>query len=73
MTCQAILKWLNTDPSNIAFIHCQSNKGRSAVIISSVLNLLQIFKDPLEAVAYFSSVRLLKIKNTHRKIEGGSK
>lgn len=53
MTCKAILKWLNSDPSNIAVIHCQSSKRRSSLVIACLLCLLQVFDSPIESLSYF--------------------
>jgi len=58
MTCKAILKWLNSDPSNIAIIHCQSSKRRSAIIMACLLCLLRVFDSPLESLTYFCKVSL---------------
>ena len=54
--CKSIISWLNSDQSNIALIHCQESKGRSALIISCLLCLLKRFNHPAEALTYFCKV-----------------
>jgi protein-tyrosine phosphatase len=56
MICKSILEWLSNDKNNVAFIHCQSNKGRSAVVIACLLTLLKVVNHPMEALTYFCNV-----------------
>lgn len=51
--CKSILEWLNKDQENVAVIHCQTTKCRSAVITSCLLSLLKVENHPMEALTYF--------------------
>lgn len=67
---KSIMSWLNNDQKNIAIIHCQESKGRTAVIISCLLCLMKKFHHPAEALTFFCSVlniKTLSIKNLNRK------
>ena len=56
MICKNIIEWLAADKQNVAIIHCQQTKGRSALIISCLLSVMKIVNHPLEALTYFCNV-----------------
>lgn len=53
---KAILSWLNSDKDNIALVHCQESKGRSAVLLSCLMCLMRKYNNPVEALTYFCQV-----------------
>ncbi|EAS06714.2 PTEN tumor-suppressor protein C2 domain protein (macronuclear) [Tetrahymena thermophila SB210] len=53
MICKSVISWLNSDPENVAIIHCQNTRGRSALIISCLLCLNKTFNHPGEALTFF--------------------
>ena len=54
--CYDIVQWLNSDRKNVAIIHCDAKKGRSALLISSLLTIMKECKQPLEGLTYFCDV-----------------
>ena len=54
--CKSILSWLKTEKNNIAIIHCQKSRGRSALIISCLLCLKKHYNHPGEALTHFCKV-----------------
>eukprot|EP00742_Colponemidia_sp_Colp-10_P005471 GILJ01005846.1.p1 GENE.GILJ01005846.1~~GILJ01005846.1.p1 ORF type:complete len:443 (+),score=58.40 GILJ01005846.1:40-1368(+) len=56
--CNSIKSWLNADPDNVAVIHCQSGKGRTAVVISCFLAWAGIkFAHPVDALNHFCTLK----------------
>jgi hypothetical protein len=53
LICKAIITWLKTDEKNVAILHCQSSRGRSALLASCLLCLTKKFNHPGEALTYF--------------------
>ncbi|KRX04032.1 C2 domain [Pseudocohnilembus persalinus] len=53
LICKAILNWLQMDNNNIAIVHCQNTRGRSALILSCLLCLNKKFNHPGEALTYY--------------------
>eukprot|EP01016_Furgasonia_blochmanni_P006113 TRINITY_DN12438_c0_g1_i15.p1 TRINITY_DN12438_c0_g1~~TRINITY_DN12438_c0_g1_i15.p1 ORF type:complete len:284 (-),score=46.56 TRINITY_DN12438_c0_g1_i15:67-918(-) len=51
--CKSIISWLENDPNNVAVIHCQQTKGRSALIVSCLLCVYKVFTHPSEALIHF--------------------
>jgi protein-tyrosine phosphatase len=65
MIVKSIIEWLANDKNHIALIHCQSTKGRSAIIIACLLTVLKQVNHPMEALTYFCNVKnLSSLTNT---------
>eukprot|EP01017_Pseudomicrothorax_dubius_P015962 TRINITY_DN1819_c0_g1_i1.p1 TRINITY_DN1819_c0_g1~~TRINITY_DN1819_c0_g1_i1.p1 ORF type:complete len:279 (+),score=34.04 TRINITY_DN1819_c0_g1_i1:128-964(+) len=61
--CRSISAWLMTNGNNIAIVHCQGGKGRSALVIVYLLCLLKVCQDPNEALHYFCKTTNLSEKS----------
>ena len=55
--CQSVHGWLNSNPKNVAAVHCKAGKGRTGTMISCYFIFSNISKDPFEAMETFSSIR----------------
>ena len=56
--CFSIISWVKNHKDHIAIIHCQSTKGRSALLLSCLGVLLKYFDDTSEALIHFCKVFL---------------
>jgi hypothetical protein len=52
LICKCILEWVSSD-GNVAIVHCQSNKGRSAILLSILWTL--VFKTKISESYYIVS------------------
>ncbi|KAH3764214.1 phosphatidylinositol-3,4,5-trisphosphate 3-phosphatase [Pelomyxa schiedti] len=57
--CSHVMKWLAADPANVAVIHCKAGKGRTGLIISSLLVHCREWNTPDEALTYYAAARTL--------------
>lgn len=53
LICKSIASWLSSQPKNVAIVHCQHSRGRSALIISCLLCFLKVFNHPGECLTFF--------------------
>eukprot|EP01017_Pseudomicrothorax_dubius_P044682 TRINITY_DN7579_c0_g1_i2.p1 TRINITY_DN7579_c0_g1~~TRINITY_DN7579_c0_g1_i2.p1 ORF type:complete len:133 (-),score=5.30 TRINITY_DN7579_c0_g1_i2:118-477(-) len=56
--CKSMIEWLMLDKKNVAIVHCQQAKGRSALVIISLICLLQVYGHPSEALVHLCEVKL---------------
>lgn len=56
MICKQIIQWLDSDPKNVAIVHCQKSKSRSALIFSCVLFDMGVYPHPCAALTDVCSV-----------------
>ena len=62
--CTSVENWLESDPQNVAVIHCLTGQGRTAAIVSSILSWCPgnpSFPSPLDALLYMSNVKKMHI------------
>jgi hypothetical protein len=70
MICKEIINWLDSDSQNVAIIHCQVSKARSALIFSCVLYDMGVHPHPCAAltdVCYVITIFILTIIEIKRK------
>ena len=55
--CRHASDWLAEHPDNVAVVHCLAGKGRTGLMISSLLLYTGEFSDPAEALLHYSEKR----------------
>ena len=55
--CLDAANWLNGDANRVVAVHCKAGKGRTGLVVSSLLVHLGICPSADEALAYFSAAR----------------
>jgi len=56
--CKEAEEWLNADPQHVIAVHCKAGKGRTGMMISSLLmHLGEVDHDAEKALVYFGSKR----------------
>jgi len=60
--CESVNTWLTADAENLAVVHCKAGKGRTGVIICSLLMYQGVCKHPLDALTLFGKQRTFNNK-----------
>jgi len=60
--CNDVEKFLNSDPRNVAVIHCKAGKGRTGVMISSYLLHTGYSENTKDALRFYGDARTLNNK-----------
>jgi len=55
--CIEASEWLNKDPENIVVVHCKAGKGRTGVMISSLLLHMKQYTRASDALKYYGQQR----------------
>eukprot|EP01101_Sappina_pedata_P000875 TRINITY_DN1101_c0_g1_i2.p1 TRINITY_DN1101_c0_g1~~TRINITY_DN1101_c0_g1_i2.p1 ORF type:complete len:250 (+),score=68.04 TRINITY_DN1101_c0_g1_i2:33-752(+) len=55
--CKSVESWTHEHEENIAVIHCKAGKGRTGLMICSVMLYLKEWTDPNEAMAFYAAMR----------------
>ena len=55
--CKSIDSWLNSDPRNVAVIHCKGGKGRMGIVIAAYMHYNNICASADQALDRFAMKR----------------
>jgi phosphatidylinositol-3,4,5-trisphosphate 3-phosphatase/dual-specificity protein phosphatase PTEN len=57
--CEDAYEYLSRDPENVVIVHCKAGKGRTGVMIASLLVRIGTAKDAAEAIKIYGDQRTL--------------
>lgn len=55
--CQDASNWLEKDDANVVVVHCKAGKGRTGVMIASLLLYMGVATDSQQAITMYGSNR----------------
>jgi protein-tyrosine phosphatase len=55
--CQDASNWLEQDDANVVVVHCKAGKGRTGVMIASLLLYMGVATDSQQAITMYGSNR----------------
>lgn len=55
--CQEASNWLEQDDANVVVVHCKAGKGRTGVMIASLLLFMGVAKDSQQAITMYGANR----------------